>query len=334
MSDQREFMSTLIADGDRSWNARVAVVRPRGRKGGVKDLLELLRAANGRSAIILQGSVAMSDRYRDLILAVLLKARKPRPLIFITDSTWEPFSRSLSNRFPFLSRIIPSLAHLAIKLLDGDHVVYGVLSHEEESSFPRIWSVAPDRVVRTGFQHSLYGEALELPTADGGYLFAGGNSLRDYGLLEEAVRGAPWPIIVASSWTSDAPELSCRATSPDEFLSLMAGARACVVPLQTASRSAGQQTYLNSMALGKPTVVTDAVGVRDYVIDNVNGFVTASDPLSLRSALNRVMADDRDPEVECVAAVGRIDVRSHHDDYAYRRRLLKIVDQFLERERG
>ena len=38
-------------------------------------------------------------------------------------------------------------------------------------------------------------------------------------------------------------------------------------------RSAGQQTYLNAMVLGKPVVVTDALGVREYVEDRRTGLI-------------------------------------------------------------
>lgn len=62
-----------------------------------------------------------------------------------------------------------------------------------------------------------------------------------------------------------------------------------VLPLQNGVRSAGQQTFLNAMVLGKPVIVTDAVGVRDYIEDGVTGVIVPPDALALRAAIDHVM---------------------------------------------
>ena len=55
-------------------------------------------------------------------------------------------------------------------------------------------------------------------------------------------------------------------TSHAEFIRLMRRARAVVVPIrQGLRRSIGQQTFLNSMYMGKPTIISGGLGVRDHV---------------------------------------------------------------------
>jgi glycosyltransferase involved in cell wall biosynthesis len=98
-----------------------------------------------------------------------------------------------------------------------------------------------------------------------------------------------------------------------------------VVPIERSTRSAGQQTYLNAMALGKPVIVTDAPGVRDYIEHEVTGFVVPPET----QALNRVIQYVMDPgNAEETAAVGRR-AREHvlalFDEYRYRRQLLTIA---------
>lgn len=263
--------------------------------GSFRDLLALLKAAKGREALILNGSIGYPQRYRDLILAILVKYLSrvkymSHPKLLIHDATWEPTSRALLRRFPFLKGILPLLARLAISFLDSPHVRYAVLSTDEVRTFPKFWGVDPDRVVFQPFPNTLHGYR-NMPTRDDGFLFAGGNSLRDYDLLEKALEGTSIPTRIATRWqpSRNLPHLQAGPTSHDEFMSLLARSHAVVVPLQQSIRSAGQQTYLNGMGLGKPVIVTEAPGVRDYIIDGETGVIVPPIASRLRDALSHVM---------------------------------------------
>lgn len=285
------------------WNEHVDDYLPP-HAGSLRDYRELFELAKGRRILILNGSVGRRQRYRDLIFAILLKwfRRRPPPVL-MQDATWEPGSESLSQTYPFLRPLLPRLARLAISMLDGPHVRYAVLSTDEVKTFPGVWGVDPDRVVYQCFTQSL-GKYEDMPTSDEGYLFAGGNSMRDYDLLEQALEGTAVPTQVASSWTPSRGlgHLSARSTSHDEFMHLLAGAHAVVVPMRKMVRSAGQQTYLNAMRLGKPVIVTEAPGVRDYIVDGSTGVIVPRDVQALRAAILHVM----DPaNAEFYAAMGR-----------------------------
>lgn len=259
--------------------------------GTLRDYRELLRLAKGRKVIILNGSVGRRQRYRDLVFAILLKVfRRHPPPVLMQDATWEPGSDSLARDFPFLKPLLPKVARLVISLLDGPHMRYAVLSTDEVRTFPQVWGVDPHRVVFQPFPYTL-GSYEGMPTRDGGYLFAGGNSMRDYDLLEEALQGTGTPTRMATSWkpTRNLPHVEARSTSHDEFMQLLANARAVVVPMRKMVRSAGQQTYMNAMVLGKPVIVTEAPGVRDYIIDGVTGVIVPRDAAALRAAILHAM---------------------------------------------
>jgi glycosyltransferase involved in cell wall biosynthesis len=65
-----------------------------------------------------------------------------------------------------------------------------------------------------------------------------------------------------------------RQLTHEQFVNEMRAASVVVVPIQPGlRRAAGQQSYLNAMYLGKPTVVTDTFGVRDHVEDGVTGLI-------------------------------------------------------------
>jgi glycosyltransferase involved in cell wall biosynthesis len=131
---------------------------------------------------------------------------------------------------------------------------------------------------------------------DDGYVFAGGDSDRDYALLLEAVRGLPYRVIVASMKADsfrffDIPKnVAIRKASEAEFIQLMAGASVNVVPLKALPQHVGgEQTYVNAMTMGKPTIVTDMYA-SDYIQNRVTGILTPpGDPRALRQAIKELM---------------------------------------------
>jgi glycosyltransferase involved in cell wall biosynthesis len=102
------------------------------------------------------------------------------------------------------------------------------------------------------------------------------------------------------------PHVRTGPVSPEEFLELMAASRALVLPLSTATRrSGGQQTYLNALLLGKPVVVTDAPGVRDYLTDGVHALVVPPNADDLRRAVQQVLDTDNAEQMRAMAERGR-----------------------------
>jgi hypothetical protein len=278
---------------DPLWNAHVYDHLP-DNAGSLKDYLALLRLSEGREMLILNGSVGRRQRYRDLLFAILLKLRfsKP-PRVLMQDATWEPRSEALEAELPFLKRLIPKLARLAISLIDGPHMRYAVLSTREVETFPKVWGVDPSRVVFQPFPNTLH-EYRDMDTRDDGYIFAGGNSVRDFDLLEAALDGTGIPARIATKWkpTLNLSDVEVGPTSHDEYMALLANSHAVVVPLRQSVRSAGQQSYLNAMGLGKPVIVTEAPGVRDYVVDGVTGVIVPPEVAALRAAILHVMDPD------------------------------------------
>lgn len=289
-AQRRKPILATMPGPDPLWNMYVHDHLP-DNAGSVKDYLALLRLSKGRELLILNGSVGRRQRYRDLLFAILLKLRfsKPPPVL-MQDATWEPRSEALESELPFLKRLIPKLARMVISLIDGPHMRYAVLSTKEVETFPKVWGVDPSRVVFQPFPNTLH-EYRNMPTRDDGYVFAGGNSVRDFGLLESALEGTDIPTRIATKWepTLNLPHVEVGPTSHDDYMSLLANAHAVVVPLRQSVRSAGQQSYLNAMGLGKPVIVTEAPGVRDYVIDGVTGVIVPPTTEALRAALLHVM---------------------------------------------
>lgn len=329
---RKPVLSTMWGDeDDRAWSNLVDVVRT-DHPGGLRDLLTLWRESRGREAVILRGSVSLSDRYRDLVFAALLRLRRNGPSIVISDATWEAGSHSLTDRLPErLHPMIPPMIRGFISLVDAPNVRYGVLSTTEVNGFPRMWGIAPDRVVFTPFKHTVHDRTLhpriELDVVDKGYLFSGGDSLRDYAMLEKAIEGLDIPVELATHWkpSSASTNVTAGRRSHEDFQRLLAGAHAVVIPLQASTRSSGQQSYLNAMVLGKPVIVTEAPGVRDYIEDGVTGVIVPSHPVALREAIEDVMDPRNEEKYRTMGERARRAVEDANHDFTYRRLLLRTA---------
>ena len=118
--------------------------------------------------------------------------------------------------------------------------------------------------------------------------------MRDYGPLLQAAPELESSVVLAVRDPDRLPSLppNVRADRVPHirFLTLMQEARIVVVPLQAGvRRSAGQQTYLNAMALGKVVIVTDSPGACDYVTHEVDGLVVPpGDASALAEAVERL----------------------------------------------
>lgn len=243
------------------------------------QLRALLAVARSHRVLVLNGSL---DGRVQPMAAVAIGRLPRRPRIVLTDCTWKAGDPPVDRR----------VRQAALRALDGPHVTYCVLSTFERERFARTWGVDPARVRFTPWYVGLPEEQLvDPPRGDDGHVFAGGDSLRDYGPLLAAADRLRAPLVVASRTLGDAvipAGVQAGPVAPERFSKLAARAATVVVALEPREdRSAGQFTYLNAMALGKPVVVTDAPGVRDYVDHERTGLVVPpGDADALAAAVN------------------------------------------------
>lgn len=323
------YTTTYVHPWHADWCERTIQVDVRnGRATALGRLVQSPRPA------ILHGASGFRRGYVDLVAAGVLARRGHS--VLLAEATWEAGTRALDR----LSAMAPPVAHdaaprngrrlskWAIGLLDRDNVHYGVLSSRELETFPRLWGVDPSRVHFTPFCAT--GMDLEYEPRGNGVL-ASGNSLRDYRALMAAVHSINAPVTIATSLPL--PENRCGNVttgflSPKAHDTIARQSAVVVVPLLAGTeRSAGQQTYLNAMAQGKPVVVTDAPGVRDYIRDGETGLIVPNDPDALSAAINGLLAD---PErAERLGRAARADVEAKFTLRAYVSRLLEVADVVL-----
>jgi glycosyltransferase involved in cell wall biosynthesis len=301
-------------------------------------LRDLIRLAPTFDAAVLFGAAGFREGYVDLLAAGVI-GRRGRPVV-LTECYWETSSRSLARLVhadaPLGYDATPAsagrLARTVIRVVDSPRTHYCVLSSHEASAFPSLWGVDPARVHFTPFGYA--------PTADNRVdrgeataVFAGGNSLRDYRALAAVAPTLDAPVVIATRLLQSSHDGNVRIGQlpQADYDRELRAARVVVVPLRDdTTRSAGQQTFLSAMALGKPVVVTDSPGVRDYVRDGETGLIVPpNDPQRLAEALRWLLDDANRADVEAMTAQARRDVAGNYSLAAYLDRVLDVVQTVL-----
>ena len=314
------FLTTLPYTRRAAWTERADIAGADGTPAP-RVVARLVRDAARYDALVLNGSVR-----RDQVAAVLVARRRRRPVTVLVDATWKTAGDGARGR----------ARRAAVRSLDHPDAHYCVLSEEEARLFPANWAVPAERVHVTPFHWVLDERTVEpVPEADGG-VFAGGDSVRDYGPLFEAAAGLPAPVTIASR--TPPPErlpenVTLGPVEPARYDELFRRASVVVVPLEARrDRSAGQQTYLNAMVLGKPVVVTEATGVRDYIEHRQTGLIVPpADAGAMRAALDWVLDPANALEVRALGERARRAALERFGPERYVERLLDVVDLALER---
>lgn len=304
----------MWAPGVPAWSD-VTVIDPR-TMAKPRFIGRVVRAAPSFDAVVINGSARFHELYRDLIAAILVGCRHDPTPVVVAEVAWDLGSAPLSRLLGIGGLSLPSVPRLGVRALDGDHVTYCIFSHEERALFTSTFGVPVERTEVVRFAHTLWSRA-DGPVRDGGYVFAGGDSLRDYETLLAAVEGLDIPVRVATN--QDLGPLPASVTSGpvryEEYEELIAGARLVVVPMQSTRRAAGLITYLDAMALGKPTIVTKSPAVGEYVEHGRTGLVVPpKDPRAMREAISWVLDTANAGDVEKMGDAARASVR-HPAEY-------------------
>ena len=227
------------------------------------------------------------------------------------------------------------LEPIIIPLADRAIQRYAVFSSQELTLFPENWRLEAGKVRFAPYLYSLQpAEVLPQPV-NLGHVFSGGNPFRDYDVLVEVARRLPEREFILATrrldGRSDLPPNVRAGTLPHaEFMRQLQTAAAVVVPMQSGLRRAvGQQTYLNAMWLGKPTIVNDAVGVRDYIRPGETGLIVDGSAHSYVDALRWVFDPAQAAAVRQLGAAAHADVEQRFSPRSHALHLLRVMDEVL-----
>jgi len=213
-----------------------------------------------------------------LFLARLIGKSQPAKCVVLDGCYWEEGTRQLDSLlahppavgYDRPARYGRSFAHTLISMLRKPNIYFVVYGSDERLVFAERWSIPRDRVFWIPYHANPWCEAIEPQeqTPTDGYVFAGGNSLRDYRPLIAAASQIPAKIRIASSLIMPPLPSNVEACvlSEQEYRQVATRARVHVVSsIKNVPRSTGQASYLSAMLLGVPVVVTDGLAVADHL---------------------------------------------------------------------
>lgn len=114
------------------------------------------------------------------------------------------------------------------------------------------------------------------PATRGEDYVSAGRSNRDYAFLIRYFAARPHlSLLIVNddpALQADAPNIRiARGVYRDEYMRMIAQARALIVPFADPAISAGQMVFLHALQLGKPAICTRSACLADYLMDGVNG---------------------------------------------------------------
>jgi glycosyltransferase involved in cell wall biosynthesis len=179
---------------------------------------------------------------------------------------------------------------------------------KDSSVFQRRFGLPAERFYYVPFKINSIELIEKVTPNDGGYIFCGGRSRRDFATLFAAVAPLGYPVkVVTSSEAEMRPhgssmaglevppnvEVSTNDQSPAFFVQTMAAARLVVIPIvRDSTTQAGIGVYLQAMALGKCVIVSQSLGVSDVLTCREAMIVPPGDAPALRDAIERAWNDD------------------------------------------
>ena len=187
--------------------------------------------------------------------------------------------------------------------------VYKLLVYfRDSSSFEAKYGLPRSRFEYVPFKVNSWELVREAVISDGGYIFVGGRSRRDFATLFEAVKDLPYPVRVLTAHEPELlphgsslaglrvpanVEIIYKDTDTKLYVELMANARLVVLPIvKETAVQAGIGVYIMGMALRKCVIISEGLGVSDVLQPHQACIIPAGSARALRDAIEALWNDD------------------------------------------
>ncbi len=184
--------------------------------------------------------------------------------------------------------------------------VYKLLVYFRDSaSFEVKYGLPRSRFEYVPFKVNSWELIREAVISDGGYIFVGGRSRRDFATLFEAVKDLPYPVRILTAHEPELlphgsslaglrvpanVEMIYKDTDRKLYVELMANARLVVLPIvKDSAVQAGIGVYIMGMALRKCVIISEGLGVSDVLQPHQACIVPPGDASALRDAIENAL---------------------------------------------
>ena len=289
-------------------------------------MLQILRLAWKEEVVLVDNETVPGFHPELFALAIIsLWPKKLHPAIVLTGDMYQQ-----------REGVTGWLAKQLVRLADRCITLYAIRTTKEIDLFPNLWGVDPKKLRLCPYYYLPEQEDLEdFPASSDNLIFAGGNTYREYPPLVEAAKSFPeTEFIFATSLIKDADKLpghiKAGPISHQEYMHCLRTARINVVAMQRGvTRAVGEQTFIKSMWLRKPTVVTDESGARDHIEDGKTGFIVDGSVEQYVEIIGWLLAEKNQTDIQKISeaahkAAAPYTLENHVS------RLLEIIDEAIE----
>jgi hypothetical protein len=172
-------------------------------------------------------------------------------------------------------------------------------SQGESENLIKNVGILPSEVYFHLWRQDLDGKLPSEDIIEGDYVFSGGYSNRDYGLLISSMHCIETQLIIAASSrnqikkTHDTSIKIYRDINESVFEKLLAQSKLVVLPLYNKGEACGQSVLLRVLRNGKPLIVTRHESVENYLGTDYPGFVKAGDRYALQKMIQHALCDSQ-----------------------------------------
>lgn len=235
---------------------------------------------------------------RDLLMLALLKRLIPfyPPRVVLLNLLTTAPGGSLRHRAKF--RLTAWLLGATWKIIQY---------HRDTRLLQEHLGLAPDRFDYIPFKINQRELVERTPPSDGGYIFCGGKTRRDFDTFIAAVKTLPYPVKIVTTSNDDIREHGSYLAdhqlpphvevvrldgSAKPFIELLAGARLVALPIKPDICGVGIGVYILAMALRKCVVMTAGPTTTYDLNEDLAVIIPPQDPDALREAIRRVYTDE------------------------------------------
>ncbi len=182
-------------------------------------------------------------------------------------------------------------------------------------------------------QVDLYDEKYE-PGVDEPYYFAGGYTNRNYPGLIEAFRQLPYKLIIVGSHLNkelDSPsELPAniivkKDIPKEEFESLLAKSKACILPLKSDTGASGHMVLLGYMRNKKAIIASDMEAMREYVTHEASALLFKDFQTELPNLIRAIEEKKHD-----LKQLGENAYQQYQDNFTYPALSARLIEILKE----
>lgn len=183
-----------------------------------------------------------------------------------------------------------------------------IVMHKDTSAYLRYYGITNNKCIYVPFKANNMDKLSEYRIVDKGYLLSCGASYRDYVLLAAALKLYSCRVtivlpdarmagyhnsIIDETMFGDNVTIIRHDFEPDSWYKVLSECRAVVLPIRSdALQPAGISVYLESMAFGKPVVITEGPSTSGMLTEELAAICPPDDPVSLSESIKKVMEDE------------------------------------------